>query len=81
VPAVEGVVILADAETKPTRIKGVADIQAYLREEFGRKSETRFFVWEQERMFTRRESELIQEHVQQYGKLPGGGMDELDELF
>jgi NADPH-dependent glutamate synthase beta subunit-like oxidoreductase/Pyruvate/2-oxoacid:ferredoxin oxidoreductase delta subunit len=81
VPVVEGVAVLADADKKPIRIKGVADVQAYLRSELSSQTEARFFLWEQERMYTKRESELIQHHVQKYGQLPGGGMDELDELF
>jgi hypothetical protein len=32
-------------------------------------------------MYTKRESELIQQHLQQYGELPGGGDDDLDDLF
>jgi hypothetical protein len=32
-------------------------------------------------MYTKRESELLQQYLQQYGEMPGGGMDELDDLF
>jgi formate dehydrogenase beta subunit len=32
-------------------------------------------------MYTRRESELIQQYLQEHGALPGGGADELDDLF
>ena len=81
VPAVEGVVILADVGKKPTRIKGVTNVQAHLLAELEARTEARFFLWEEERMYTQRESELIQQHLQRYGELPGGGVDELDELF
>jgi NADPH-dependent glutamate synthase beta subunit-like oxidoreductase/Pyruvate/2-oxoacid:ferredoxin oxidoreductase delta subunit len=81
VPAVEGVVILADSAQKPTRIKGVTDVHAQLLADFASQTEARFFFWEPERMYTKRESELIQQHLQRYGELPGGGADELDELF
>ena len=78
---VEGVVVVTDSNKKPTRIKGVADVQAHLLVELESSSEARFFFWEQERMYTKRESELIQQHLQRYGELPGGGISELDELF
>jgi formate dehydrogenase beta subunit len=32
-------------------------------------------------MYTQRESELIQQYLQRYGKMPGGGADDLDDLF
>ena len=81
VPAVEGVVVLADVKRKPTAIKGVANIQEHLRVKLAAHGAACYFLWEPERLYTKRESELIQQHVQQYGQLPGGGMDELDELF
>jgi NADPH-dependent glutamate synthase beta subunit-like oxidoreductase/NAD-dependent dihydropyrimidine dehydrogenase PreA subunit len=81
VPAVEGVIILADTDKKPTLIKGSEDIQAALSEKLASSGEARLFLWEEDRMFTKRESELIQQHLKQYGELPGGGDDELDDLF
>jgi hypothetical protein len=32
-------------------------------------------------MYTSRESQMIQAYLQQHGKMPGGGADELDDLF
>ncbi len=40
----------------------------------------RFFVWEADPMYTKRESELIQQFLQQHGQLPGAG-GELDDLY
>ena len=31
-------------------------------------------------MFSKRESELVQQHLQKYGEMPSGGEDE-DDLF
>ena len=44
-------------------------------------TEAGYFLWEEDRMYTKRESELIQQHLSQYGELPGGAGDELDDLF
>ena len=76
----EFAVILADATKKPTMIKGTLDLRADLSAKL-ESADARFFRWEQDRMYTKRESELIQQHLDQYGELPGGGDDELDDLF
>jgi NADPH-dependent glutamate synthase beta subunit-like oxidoreductase len=81
VPPVEGVLVLAGADRTPTVIKGVADVQAGLRERLAAGAVAAYFIWEAERLYTKRESELIQQHVQRFGKLPGGGDDELADLF
>jgi len=39
------------------------------------------FEFEEDKMFSRRESELIQKYLQAHGKMPGGGVDGLDDLF
>ena len=81
VPPIEGVFVLADADKKPTMIKGTENVQEALLEKLESPGEARFFMWEEDRMYTKRESELIQQHLKQYGELPGGGDDELDDLF
>ncbi|MBN2563396.1 MAG: FAD-dependent oxidoreductase [Phycisphaerae bacterium] len=80
-PVAEGVFVLADADKKPSLIKGTEDIRAGLLEKLESPGEARFFQWEEDRMYTKRESELIQQHMKQYGELPGGGDEELDDLF
>jgi NADPH-dependent glutamate synthase beta subunit-like oxidoreductase len=81
VPAAEGVFLLADASKKATLIKGATNMRSDLLDKLDGSSEARFFLWEEDRMYTKRESELIQQHLEQYGELPGGGDDELDDLF
>lgn len=81
VPAVEGVFVLAGAEKKPTVVKGTGDLREDLLAKLESGTEARFFRWEVDRMYTKRESELIQQHLNQYGELPGGGDEELDDLF
>ncbi|MFH0983604.1 MAG: FAD-dependent oxidoreductase [Planctomycetota bacterium] len=80
-PAGEGVFVLADAHKKPTLIKGTMNLRADLLEKVASSAPARFFLWEEDRMYTKRESELIQQHLQRYGELPGGGDEELDDLY
>ncbi len=72
---------MADAHKKDTLIQGADDIRVALLEKLDSGAEACFFLYEEDRMYTKRESELIQQHLQQYGELPGGGGDELDDLF
>ena len=40
-----------------------------------------WFEFEEDKMYSQRESELIQQYLQEHGEMPGGGDDELDDLF
>ncbi len=82
VPETEGVFQLLDSDKKVIRISGTADIRQGLRDCLGNPGDARWFIWEANPMYTKRESELIQQYLQKYGELPGGGGDDdLDDLF
>ena len=81
VPESEGVYQLLDAQKQVIAIKGVMNLRSALMEVLEENRKARFFVYEEETMYTKRESELIQQYLQEHGALPGGGDDELDDLF
>ncbi len=76
-----GVFQILDADKNVLMIKGVDNLGAGLREQIGRNEAAKYFICEEAPMYTQRESQLIQAYLQQYGKMPGGGSDELDDLF
>ncbi len=80
-PEAGGVILLCGDDRKPTLIKGTENIRTALEEKLSAGNDAVFFQWEEDGMYTKRESELIQQHLNQYGELPGGGDDELDDLF
>ncbi len=80
-PAEEGVYRLLDKEKKIIAIKGVMNLKDALFEVLENNKKASFFIYEKEPMFTKRESELIQQYLQEHGELPGGGDDDLDDLF
>ncbi len=80
-PELEGVYQLFDEQKKALAIKGVMNLKEALLEILEENDKARSFVYEQEPMYTKRESELIQQYLQEHGELPGGGDDELDDLF
>lgn len=81
VPEIEGVYVLADEKKKVTKIAGVRNLRQALREHLESADGTTFFSCEEDPMYTKRESELIQQHLQQFGEMPGAGKGDLDDLF
>lgn len=80
VPDTEGVFQLLDESKMIVFISGVMNMQQALREQHQTRENAKFFIWEEDKMYTKRESELIQQFLQAHGKLPEGN-DELDDLF
>jgi len=82
VPETEGVYQLLDEDKVVYAIKGVPNLKAALTELLETSSKARFFLVDEDPMFSKRESELIQEHLKQHGSMPPGeGDDDLDDLF
>ena len=81
VPGTEGVFVLYDAEKKVLGIRGAMDLSAALAEVLDDGGDAVFFTFEEDAMYTKRESELLQQYLQEHGELPGGGADDLDDLF
>lgn len=81
VPEKEGVYQLLDEQENVFCIKVTMNLQQELQDKLEVYEKARFFMYELEQMYTKRESELIQQYLQEHGEMPGGGEDELDDLF
>jgi len=81
IPAVAGVYQLLDDDRVATKIVGTTDLARALREELAVDSPAPSFMWESDPMYTKRESELIQQFLAEHGRMPSGGEDDLDDLF
>jgi thioredoxin reductase len=81
VPAIAGVYRLYDSGGQVIQITGTPDLKEALQGELGKGHESVRFDYEESPMYTQRESELIQQYLQQHGRLPGGSADDLDDLF
>ena len=79
-PASEGVFRLMDEHKNVVVIKGAENIRKMLEEELSGDEIAKFFDFVEDKMYSQRESELIQRHVNQYGEMPGSGLDD-DDLF
>jgi formate dehydrogenase beta subunit len=82
IPEAEGVFQLLNGEKKIIRISGTSNVRQSLLECLDTPGDATFFLWEEDPMYTKRESELIQQYLQEHGEMPGGGGgDDLDDLF
>jgi len=79
VPALEGVLILADADRKTIRISGASDLRTLFREAHHENPDAVWCRWEIDPLYTKRESELLAAHLAAHGAMPVSG--ELDDLF
>jgi NADPH-dependent glutamate synthase beta subunit-like oxidoreductase/Pyruvate/2-oxoacid:ferredoxin oxidoreductase delta subunit len=80
IPDVEGVFQLLDEEKEIIQIKGTPHLKAALQEQLSSSPQARYFIFEEDTMFTKRESELMQQFLQKHGHLPSGE-EEIDDLF
>jgi NADPH-dependent glutamate synthase beta subunit-like oxidoreductase len=82
VPESAGVYRLLDDSKDVYAIAGVQSLRSALLDILSSSSKARFFLFEEEPMYSKRESELIQEYLRVHGRMPPGeGDDDLDDLF
>ncbi|MBW2209229.1 MAG: FAD-dependent oxidoreductase [Deltaproteobacteria bacterium] len=81
VPDAEGVFQLVDEEHNILVIKGTANLRRELLMALDDNDKAVWFEFEEDKMFSQRESEWIQKYLQAHGEMPGGGDSDLDDLF
>lgn len=80
VPDLEGVIQLFDEEKNIIYIGGTPRMKQSLQEQLSSNQKARYFTYEEDPMYTKRESELIQQFLQKHGHLPPG-KEEIEDLF
>ena len=80
VPEKGGVYTLFDEKKNIIEIKGSSNLRQNLLEKLVSDNNIKFFKYEQDPMYSKRESELLQQFIKQHGGMPSGG-DDLDDLF
>ncbi len=81
VPSEPGAYQLLDGAGKVLTIAGVPDLREALLVEMEDEGEVVYFLYQEDPMYTRLESELLQQCLQEQGEMPGGSFDDLDDLF
>jgi NADPH-dependent glutamate synthase beta subunit-like oxidoreductase len=77
VPAAEGVFQLLDEAHHVLAIKGTDNLRQELLTALEGNDNIAWFEYEENKMYSQRESELIQKYLQEHGEMPGGGGDDL----
>ncbi len=80
VPEVEGAFEILDEEKKVIYIAGAENLRQALLKQLETQKRGKFFRYDVDPLFTKRESELIQKYLQMHGHLPPGN-EELEDLF
>jgi NADPH-dependent glutamate synthase beta subunit-like oxidoreductase/ferredoxin len=81
-PELEGVYQLLDENKVVYAIKGVNNLRDALSPLVDTSTKAKFFLFREDPMFSKAESELIQEYLKEHGTMPPGeGEDDLDDLF
>jgi len=80
VPEVEGIYQLLDENENVTYIKGAMNMRKEIEEQLETNENAHYFMYEQDEMFTKKESELLQQYIAEHGEMPEGNR-ELDDLF
>jgi len=80
VPETEGVFRLYDGGHNVLWVKGAPNLRQGLLRALESEVKAAWFDFEEEKMYSKRESELLQKYVQEHGRVPGGGSEE-ENLF
>ena len=77
IPESEGVYQLLDADRQVLSIKGSVNLRQDLLSVLKDYPNASLFAYEEDKMYSQRESELLQKYLQQHGEMPGGEGDDL----
>jgi len=80
VPNEDGVVQLLDDNKEAFLIKGAENIRKTLIGFFEEGKSAKYFSYELDKLFSKRESELVGQYLRKHGEMPDSG-DNLDDLF
>ncbi|MFX0044160.1 MAG: FAD-dependent oxidoreductase, partial [Candidatus Hodarchaeota archaeon] len=81
VPETEGVIQILNENQEIILIQGIQNMRLTLEEQLSTNANACFFDYDEDPMYTKRESELLQQFMQEFGKFPEGNEDLDDDLF
>jgi len=77
---VEGIYQLLDGQENIIYIKGAMNLRRELGGQLEQYEKARYFTYEEEPMYTKREIHLLQQYIAEHGQMPEGNQ-ELEDLF
>jgi hypothetical protein len=81
VPETEGVIQILNENHEIILIQGIQNMRLTLEEQLSTNANACFFDYDEDPMYTKRESELLQQYMHEFGRFPEGNEDLDDDLF
>jgi hypothetical protein len=81
VPESEGAIQILNANQEIIFIQGTQNLRLALEEQLSINSKALYFNYHEDPMYTKRESELLQQFMQEFGRFPEGNEELDDDLF
>ena len=77
----EGVCQLLNEDKETVYIKGTMNLRKELEQQLTTNVKAKYFIYEEAKMYTMRESELLQQYIKRHGKMPEQNMDIEEDLY
>ena len=81
IPETEGAIQILNKNHEIILIQGTQNMRLALEEQLSTNSKACFYNYDEDPMYTKRESELLQQFMQEFGRFPEGNEDLDDDLF
>jgi NADPH-dependent glutamate synthase beta subunit-like oxidoreductase len=81
VPETEGVYLLLNENKETIYIKGTVNLRKELEQQLATNTKAKYFICEEAKMYTMRESELLQQYIKRYGKMPEQNIEIEEDLY
>ena len=81
IPETEGAIQVLDKKQEIILIQGTSNLRLALEEQLNNNNKACYFNYDEDPMYTKRESELLQQFMQEFGRFPEGNEDLNDDLF
>jgi len=81
VPETEGVYQLLDENKETIYIKGTVNLRKELGQQTTENKEAKYFLFEEAKMYTMRESEMLQQYIKRHGKMPKQNLEIEEDLY
>jgi len=81
VPEAEGVYQLLDEDKEIIYVKGTMNLKQGLEQQLTTNTKAKYFIYEEAKMYTMRESELLQQYIKRHGKMPLQNTEIEEDLY
>jgi len=81
VPETEGVYQLLNENKETIYIKGTMNLKRELEQQLATNTKAKYFIYEEAKMYTTRESELLQQYTKRHGKMPEQNIEIEEDLY